>query len=567
MKNNYLKLLISGLLLVLAFPPFPFPFLIWIAGVPLLEVLFSIPTESSSSKEPNRWNLFLRKISLQPLWKKGWKTNLVKGIKPYKMAFRYSYFTFFIWNLGACYWLALTAWHVPTDEAFSSFLAGLVAVLLNPLFMSIPILIWAMLLPRLPIWLKGICLIVFWIGFEFLHYNWDLSWSWLTLGNSFTNFPEFLQYAEFTGVLGVSLWILVLNAFAYSVWVGIKSRRVKGLSIIAFLLIACLPLGLNYWILDANREVFQSSTSMNVRVIQPNIDPYVKFDHDGLEAQLTGFYQLADAPGADTIDLVVLPETAIPEAVWTHEISTSELFKGFWTLVAKYPQLSILTGFTELRQFDSPDVSSASRPFDNGYYDYCNSAVIIGSSQFRTHQKGWLVPMVERIPFLDQLRFLKDYNIDIGGGLGSYGKSDSAKALFTRKGVPVGVLICYESAFGNYAREYPLLGASLLTVITNDGWWGRSSGYIQHAGLSVLRAIENRRCVARSANTGISLFVDEKGNRYKEVDWGMAKAIDKKLPLFTHITFYTQYGDYIGKIAVMIGLLFWVLGILKRRNK
>lgn len=556
----------TALMLAASYPPVPWPWLIWIAWIPLLIVLDSMPDEAEEDGFIYRCQLpciyFFRIITLQFLYRKNsFALPERKRISKTRQAFRYLYTGFFVWNILTCYWLMLTALSVPTGEAFSSFLAGFFASAANPVLMSIPVLLWLKMHHRLNPVLSVLAFVSAWISFEYLHYHWDLSWSWITLGNAMSSAPLFIQFAEFTGIEGISMWILLINLFLFQA-IRQGNFNLKIYWTLSCTLLAFLPLLLNIWILNPNRAVFQPESTLNVRIVQPNIDPYLKFDTDQLDAQLNIFYTLTDAPGADSIDLVVFPETAIPEPVWTHELSTAEPMKGFWTLLAKYPRMSILTGFTELKFYDRPPYPNSARPIDDGYFDYCNSAVILGSARMRTYQKSWLVPMVERIPFLDHLSVLKDYNIDIGGGLGSYGRSDSAFNLFTRTGVPVGPMICYESAFPDHVRGYTQRGARLLAVITNDAWWKQSSGYIQHAGLSVIRSIENRRDIVRSANTGISLFTDVYGNRYQDTDWWKETWIDRKVHLYTAQTFYVEYGEWLSKGALlmlaMMGVLAWV---------
>lgn len=560
MKNNWLRVLLSGLLLAAAFPPSPFPWISWLAWVPLLQVLFTLP-QHSREDSISYWIripfVFIwRTLSFQFLYRKSFRLLPERReISRTKQAFRYLFVCFFIWNVLTCYWLMLTALSVPTDEAMASFFAGFIASIINPFMMSIPLLIWVKFQGHFKKYLAAVYFIFAWISFEFVHFHWDLSWSWLTLGNAFTSAPNFIQFAEFTGVLGISAWILIINIIIYYAWTK-RQRLSSSFGLIATaLFIGFLPLALNFWIVSPERSIFQASGSLNARIVQPNIDPYEKFDTDGLDKQLNTFFRLTNSPGADTIDLVVFPETAIPEPIWTSELSMAEALKGFWTLIAKYPRMGILTGMTELRYFEKEPLPETARPKDNGYYDYCNSAVILGSARMKTYQKAKLVPMVERVPFLDYLSFLKDYNIDIGGGLGSYGKSDSAFTLFTRQDVPVGVMICYESAFPDHAADYTRGGAQVLSVITNDGWWKQSSGYIQHAGLSVLRAIENRREIIRSANTGTSLFIDVYGNRYQDTPWWQETTIDRKVNLYTEKSFFVKHGAFIGRIALFLFLI------------
>jgi apolipoprotein N-acyltransferase len=175
-----------------------------------------------------------------------------------------------------------------------------------------------------------------------------------------------------------------------------------------------------------------------------------------------------------------------------------------------------------------------------------------------TYRKGRLVPMVERVPFLKVLKSLKFLHIDPAKGLNNYGRPDSLKLLYTQGGIPTNVLICYESAFGDHTRQKTLMGGQWIAMVTNDGWWFQSSGYVQHAGLSVIRAIENRRAIARCANNGRSMVVDAFGHASKATNWWEATVFDATLPLYK--TYYVRHGDFIGRFAVWLTLILVLLG-------
>jgi apolipoprotein N-acyltransferase len=170
--------------------------------------------------------------------------------------------------------------------------------------------------------------------------------------------------------------------------------------------------------------------------------------------------------------------------------------------------------------------------------------------------------MVERVPFLSTLKTLKFLNLDPSQTMASYGRPDSLDLLYTQSGVPINVMICYETEFGDHTRRKTLMGAEWMAVITNDGWWRQSSGYIQHAGMSILRAIENRRALARCANNGRSMVIDAKGNVLQETNWWEEAVIDAEIPLLSYKTFYVRHGDYIGQIAVVLTILLTFLGII-----
>lgn len=169
--------------------------------------------------------------------------------------------------------------------------------------------------------------------------------------------------------------------------------------------------------------------------------------------------------------------------------------------------------------------------------------------------------MVESIPFRNILAELDGIGLDLFSGMNTYAPQEEVVVLNTLNEIPIGVMICYDSEFGGLVRESSAKGAKLLTIVTNDGWWGNTSGYIQHAYFTSLRAIENRRAIARSANTGRSLFSDVYGNLYQETEFWEDAVIDKELKLYSAETFYVKHGDYLGRIALWLTLIISVLGI------
>ena len=123
--------------------------------------------------------------------------------------------------------------------------------------------------------------------------------------------------------------------------------------------------------------------------------------------------------------------------------------------------------------------------------------------------------------------------------------------------------ICYESIYGEFMTEYIRNGANLIAVITNDGWWSETPGYRQHMNYARLRAIETRRWIVRSANTGISCFVDRQGEVFQAQPWDKAAAIKRPIPEGNSFrTFYVMNGDIISKIAIAITLLITIWNIV-----
>jgi len=152
---------------------------------------------------------------------------------------------------------------------------------------------------------------------------------------------------------------------------------------------------------------------------------------------------------------------------------------------------------------------------------------------------------------------------DFGGISGTLGR-DTVRVVFTAKDnyYKAAPIICYESIYGEFITEYIRKGANLLVIITNDGWWDDTPGYKQHMNYARLRAIETRKWVARSANTGISCFIDPLGNVINPQPWDEAASIKLTVPVSTQQTFYVKHGDVLSHLIRVIAALFVCINII-----
>jgi len=181
--------------------------------------------------------------------------------------------------------------------------------------------------------------------------------------------------------------------------------------------------------------------------------------------------------------------------------------------------------------------------------------------------KNILVSGVEKIPFQQYFSLLGQLTVDAGGTNGSLTTGSNPNVFKDEKDVRVGAIICFESAFGQYVASTVKEGAEILFIITNDGWWKESSGLAQHFGFARLRAIETRRCIARSANTGISGFINERGDVIKKTEINTATALSSPLTISNELSFYVKMGDYIGWISLILTFAtgaYWLLFLLKK---
>jgi len=185
------------------------------------------------------------------------------------------------------------------------------------------------------------------------------------------------------------------------------------------------------------------------------------------------------------------------------------------------------------------------------------------------YHKSKLVPGVEILPYPEVFGVLTDLVFSFGGTSGGYGRQTERTVFQNQAGVGIAPAICYESIYGDFMTSYVRSGADFITIITNDGWWGNTPGHRQHLAMASLRAIETRRSIARSANTGISAFINQRGDLLQATQYWKQDVLRGDLKLNHALTFYVRHGDYIGWAAVwvsLVGVLFaLVTGLLKRR--
>jgi apolipoprotein N-acyltransferase len=420
---------------------------------------------------------------------------------------------------------------------------------------------------------------VYWVAFEQLHLHWDLTWPWLTLGNGFAEANGLVQWYEYTGFLGGSVWIWLTNILVFRALFGLGTMPVATAASPAFVanpqpvrrwLAPVLAIGIPILISYAIGSTYQEKGSKaEVLVIQPNVDPYQeKFQGTSnfvpYDEQLSRLIRLTEQQLTPQTKLVLWPETALEEPYWEHLIDGNLKIQRVRSFLAQHPGLSLVTGITSLIAYPSKDSASVTARYrdDAGYYDVFNTAAFFPDSagKITFYHKSRLVPGVEKVPPL-LTKFIA--SIDLGGTVGSYG-SQAERTVFQRPGtnprLNLGPLICYESVYGDFVAKYVQNGATLLGIITNDGWWSDSPGHLQHLQYATLRAIETRRDIARSANTGISAFINQKGQIMTQTGWWLQAGRRYPVQLNTDLTFYVRHGELIGPTMQVLAVL--LLGAL-----
>lgn len=420
-------------------------------------------------------------------------------------------------------------------------------------------------------------LIVFWICFEYIHQEWELSWPWLTLGNVFAMKPHWVQWYEWTGATGGSLWVLGSNILLYQTITKYRiegtTRRVYGSAILLLMLIGT-PILISKSI-ESNYENMDKSvnnTAKNVVVVQPNVDPYdEKFTAGTEEKQIQHLLSLTQQKIDSATALVLWPETAIPVIVWENQIAQNYYYQPLWGFLQSHPNVSLLSGISSLRNYGRDKAASNTARLneqDTTYYDVFNTAAILDSKMtVQFYHKAKLVPGVETLPSF--LLWMGGLFEDFGGTSGTLGRDKHRTVFRDHQNYYVAApIICYESIYSDDITEYVRKGANLLTIITNDGWWGNTQGYKQHMNYGRLRAIETRRWIARSANTGISCFIDPVGAIYQPQPWDTAGSIKMNIEPLQALTFFVRHGDYLSELATVASIIFLALLIIfKVKNR
>ena len=485
---------------------------------------------------------------------------------------------FFWWYYAAfVLWNALTTFWVCNATVGG----GVFAVLANAAQMALIFAVFRFSRRRLTPILSYVLLAALWIAWE----RWyltsaQISWPWLVLGNSFARDVRMIQWYEYTGVLGGSLWIWTVNI---TIWLLLKSlmqdsfrlmnvkARTAAVTFAAVVIAAPVVWSLSIW----HRYEEKSDGTLDTVIAQPNFDPYQKFQSlsqaqqdvillDLLQKGLKGH-----EPGRP--ELLLAPET------FTSDVRLGHIGEGYtWNrcrlFLEDYPDANLLMGASTFEFFDTEEAPSiCARHLNDGrWYESHNSALMMDrTGRTEIFHKSKLVVGTELTPYPKVFVPLDNM---LGGVMGRCIGQDSVTVLHALaygddgdviEDIPVGSIVCYESIYGEYCTDYVRQGAKALAVITNDAWWGNTPGYRQHLSYSCLRAIETRRDIARCANTGISCLINQRGEISQPTPWWESAVITGTLNLNDSTTFYVENGDMVGRICCLVTLLMLLLLVVR----
>jgi len=539
MKKNILLSIFSGLLLWLAWPPMHYTtFFLFFGFVPMLVAMENI-IQSTATK---------------------------KG----KKIFGITFLGFFIWNTLCIYWVYNS---LKTIGPVVAVPITLIPYALGPLLMSSACWLYYRFRLATNRTFGLFALVCFWIAYEYLHQTWDLNFPWMTLGNGFAVNHQWIQWYEYTGVYGGTIWIWVLNILIFLIYRGLSEAQTKPMLLklmSALVAVLILPLSFSLYRYYNYSEQFDPA---DIVVAQPNIDPYAKEGDIPPMQQIQTLEHLSDSLAQPNTEYFIWPETAIADQRGLNEdlVRTNPYFTQIQQFLNKYKNGNVLTGSEDIKIYNSRKTNTAS-PLDSQgqFYDSFNSAINIeNSAKVQFYHKSKLVPGAESLPFGDALSFMKPVFEHLGGAAGSYAGQEHPSVLYSQSGIGVTPVICYESIWGEWVAQSVGKGAQFIAIITNDGWWENTSGKDQHLEYAKLRAIETRRWVCRSANTGISAFINQRGDIVKQTQWWVKTAIKQDINLNSDLTFYVKYGDYLpktGSFLAVLGILFIGTRVRLRRK-
>jgi len=527
-KTRILLSVLSGLLLTPAFYQWGTGFMMFIAFIPLLQV----EEDHYRNRKKNR--------TLSLLW--------------------YAVISFMLFTL-------LTVWWVKNSVA-----VGIIAALIvNTSFMAVPFILFHYVKRHTGPKLGYASLIALWVAFEFLFLNVQVNFPWIILGNAFANDIRFIQWYELTGTLGGSVWVLLMNVLLFELFLGLRKKfsfranRSKISWVVGALLIPVIYSVIRFYTYE------EENRPVECVVVQPNIDPYMKFVDMPQAEQTAYLMDQARSLVTTSTDYVVGPETFISGYAWHSRMDSNEQINKLYGLVQDYPNVKFVIGSMTAKRYEPGDsLSESAKPAADSsfWYDTYNSALQLDRThKIQMYHKSLLVTGAEWMPSFRRLKFMQKITVNLGGISRSHGTQPERDVFVSpQDGLKVAPVICWESVFGEYVTKYVKnKGANLIFIITNDGWWKDTPGHRQHNSFARLRAIETRRSIARSANTGISSIINQRGEIEQSIGWWKRGAIKGQLNANDQLTFYTKHGDYIARIAAFLSVIFVLYAFVRKR--
>ncbi len=442
-----------------------------------------------------------------------------------------AFISFVIWNFTTTYWLM-----------FADVLAGVAAILANAALMLIPMLIIRALLRKdIHVLFLSILISSTWVCYEYLHHHWDLAWPWLALGNGWAVHTGVIQYISFTGHLAISFWIIATSLLLYKTILSTR-KDVFYYTVTVFLIFPLLSV---FSLITFSEE---PEGSLEVAIIQPNLDSYQTYGGFNSVDELTEMLlEISDSVRTENTDLIIWPENAIDTA-----IGRESAFRFRVSDTLRNWNADLITGAVFIDTYEDREEPAIVRGQHSGSgFNIYNAALhFTPDNELDVYRKGNLVPIVERMPYAETLQKIDRFGWVNWGLVTGYGKGIQANN-FRIGNHETPALICYDSVFTSWVGEFVRNGAGFLTIVTNDGWWGETSGHKQHFAYARLRAIEYRQWIARSANNGISGIISPDGVVHVETDYWVRTGFTHDIYPTGKVTLFARYGNWFNWLMVV----------------
>jgi apolipoprotein N-acyltransferase len=514
--KNILAAVMSGLLLTASFPKIGIDWLAWFALVPLL---YGLREQSAGG---------------------GFRIGFIAGLSHY---------------------LTLLYWLVPVMQTygFLPWSLSIVIMILFSVVLALFMAIFSMIISRSGTtpWRCFMLIPPVWIAVEYIRGIIFTGFPWELMGYSQFERLHLIQIADLFGVYGVSFLITLSNSaiflcllyFTKKHWQAKAiAARLAAVATLVFFLGLIFTLAYGYRRLGSIDRLIAAAPQARVSVVQGNIDQAIKWDRAFRDATIKTYERLSLSAAPDRPDLVIWPESATP----------------FYFLKENEPTEKVMHA---IRRVETDFIlGSPSFVRQDAKVQYLVSAYLIDPrGKWVQYNKAHLVPFGEYVPLKKWIPFLGKMVAQVGDFVpGKKGKT------IAWKNEKLGIQICYEIIFPDLSRAMVKNGATLLINITNDAWFGKTSGPFQHFSMTVLRAVENRRALARSANTGISGFIDPAGRILAATPLMEEAVVTRSVPLLKKKTIYTRFGDVLAWTCLAIVLsviLFQIVNyVIRLRN-
>ncbi|MFZ1320418.1 MAG: apolipoprotein N-acyltransferase [Ignavibacteria bacterium] len=503
---------------------------------------------------------------------------VISRSKSFKSVFLRSYLIFLTASLIAVSWIMFSGMRENADRFLIA--GGVFILLVYPLFFVMPMLVFYKIQSsftfRFGFLISLILFPVIWTGFEYISTLGQINFPWLFAGNTMTYQPAKIQYAEITGIFGVSFWVCCISVLLYLLFHNIYEKKYRPFTaanisiVIIMIFIYFFPDFYNSNLSDHKKFDSSSNEKIRIGIIQPNVDPWKKWG--GKQQDLISDYveQIRQLNNTSLdIDLFILPETALPYYFRERYFEDNlQIIKSFCDSI----NIPILIGTPDLEYYDDPDAAPVDAKIMRSTgkkYDTYNTAVLFepekDANEFQKHRKIKLVIGSERMAYQEYFPFTKSL-IEWGVGLGSWQIGNDTNIFVLKNDLKFNTAVCYESVYPEFFADFVNRGSEFCVIITNDGWWGKFFGTYQHNQFAVFRAIENRRWIARCANTGISDFISPYGELFQETGINEKAEIVREIGLIKEKTFYTQHGDFLAKYFLYVSIFVFALSFFIKKK-